>query len=283
MRLREVLLRPYELRGGARDRARARDLPRRGRGPRRPDLGGTWPTGAGGHVRLHAARRATSYSRHPRAAGPPWETDAGGRSHAQRRDGGGDGRMISEEGGGTKRDTRRRRILVVDDERGILVYVGANLRQQGYEVVTAQDGRQALEAAALRPPDLVILDLAMPELDGFETLGRLREWTPAPVLVLSAHADEVGKVRALDLGADDYLTKPFSVQELLARVRVALRRVDTYGAPAGGPALDLGGPAALVVDLARRVVTRGGEEVHLTRTEYELLAYLARRLDRVVS
>jgi two-component system KDP operon response regulator KdpE len=190
--------------------------------------------------------------------------------------------MISDEGGGTKRDTRRRRILVVDDERGILVYVGANLRQQGYEVVTAQDGRQALEAAALRPPDLVILDLAMPELDGFETLGRLREWTRAPVLVLSAHADEVGKVRALDLGADDYLTKPFSVQELLARVRVALRRVDTYGAPAGGPALDLGGPAALVVDLARRVVTRGGEEVHLTRTEYELLAYLARRLDRVV-
>jgi two-component system KDP operon response regulator KdpE len=185
---------------------------------------------------------------------------------------------VQSRGGGP-----RRRVLVVDDEQGILVYVGANLRQQGYDVVTARDGREALEAAALRPPDLVVLDLAMPELDGFETLARLREWTQVPVIVLSAHADEPGKVRALDLGADDYLTKPFGVQELLARVRVALRRVDTYGAPAGGPLIDLGGPEALEVDLARRVVSRRGQEVHLTRTEYELLAYLARHLDKVVT
>jgi two-component system KDP operon response regulator KdpE len=185
--------------------------------------------------------------------------------------------------GGAAAAGRRRRILVVDDEQGILVYVGANLRQQGYEVVTARDGQEALDKAALQPPDLVILDLAMPVLDGFETLARLREWTQAPVVVLSAHADEADKVRALDLGADDYLTKPFGVPELLARVRVALRRVDTYGAQASGGAIDLGGNARVVVDLASRVVTRGGEEVHLTRTEYELLAYLARNLGRVVT
>ena len=190
---------------------------------------------------------------------------------------------------GTTADTgaaaigRRRRILVVDDEQGILVYVGANLRQQGYEVVTARNGQEALEKAALQPPDLVILDLAMPVMDGFEALTRLREWTAAPVVVLSAHADEADKVRALDLGADDYLTKPFSVPELLARVRVALRRLDTYGAPASGGAVALGGKAQVVIDLAARVVTRGGEDVHVTRTEYELLAYLARNLGRVVT
>jgi two-component system KDP operon response regulator KdpE len=178
----------------------------------------------------------------------------------------------------------RRRILVVDDEHGILLYVGANLRQQGYEVVTARNGQEALERAALQPPDLVILDLAMPVLDGLATLRRLREWTQVPVVVLSAHADEADKVRALDLGADDYLTKPFGVGELLARVRVAFRRVDIYGgAPARPARVEVGGPADLAIELALRVVTRAGEEVHLTRTEYELLAYLARHLGRVVT
>lgn len=178
---------------------------------------------------------------------------------------------------------QRRRILVVDDEPGILVYVGANLRQQGYEVQSVRNGQEALDAAALHPPDLVVLDLAMPVMDGFTTLQRLREWTQVPVVVLSAHADEADKVRALDLGADDYLTKPFGVEELLARVRVALRRVDTYGAPSGNAVVDLGGPANLEVDMASRIVRRDGEEIHLTRTEYELLAYLARQLGRTVS
>jgi two-component system KDP operon response regulator KdpE len=178
---------------------------------------------------------------------------------------------------------KARRILVVDDEPGILVYVGANLRAQGYEVVTVRHGQGALEAAGLHPPDVIILDLAMPVMDGFETLRRLREWSNSPVIVLSAHADEADKVRALDLGADDYLTKPFGVDELLARVRVALRRLETYGVPAAGPVVDAGGPAGLVIDLGRRVVTRHGDEVHLTRTEYELLAYLARNLGRVVT
>ena len=193
---------------------------------------------------------------------------------------------------------RVRRVLAVDDEQGILVYVGANLRQQGYEVLTAHDGQEALETAALKQPDLVILDLAMPVLDGFETLRRLREWTQVPVIVLSAHADQADKVRALDLGADDYLTKPFGVEELLARVRVAFRRVDTYAAPPGGPIVRLGGAggtgaastssgaaangATIAIDLARRIVVRDGQEIHLTRTEYDLLAYLATNLDRVV-
>ena len=179
-----------------------------------------------------------------------------------------------------------RRILVVDDEPGIVVYVGANLRAQGYEVATARSGQAALDAAALKPPDAVVLDLAMPGIDGYETLRRLREWTLAPVIVLSAHADEADKVRALDLGADDYLTKPFGVDELLARVRVALRRLDAYATVAGGgatgPVVDAGGPASLVIDLGRRLVLRDGDEVQLTRTEYELLAYLARNLGRVV-
>jgi two-component system, OmpR family, KDP operon response regulator KdpE len=191
---------------------------------------------------------------------------------------------------------RVRRVLAVDDEQGILVYVGANLRQQGYEVLTAHDGQEALETAALKQPDLVILDLAMPVMDGFEALRRLREWTQVPVIVLSAHADQADKVRALDLGADDYLTKPFGVEELLARVRVAFRRVDTYAAPPGGPVVRLGGitgigggsgegqasGVTIAIDLARRIVTRDGQEIHLTRTEYDLLAYLATNLDRVV-
>ena len=178
--------------------------------------------------------------------------------------------------------TVSRRVLVADDDHGIRVYVAANLRKQGYEVHTAVDGQEALDVAALRAPDLVILDLAMPVLDGFAVLPRLREWTQVPVIVLSAHADQVDKVRALDLGADDYLTKPFGVEELLARVRVALRRTAAPAA-ATAPTVSLGGETDPTVDLARRVVTVGGRETHLTRTEYDLLAYLAANLDRVVT
>jgi two-component system, OmpR family, KDP operon response regulator KdpE len=178
--------------------------------------------------------------------------------------------------------TAARRVLVADDDHGIRVYVGANLRKQGHEVFTATNGQEALDIAALRAPDLVILDLAMPVLDGFVVLPRLREWSRVPVIVLSAHADQADKVRALDLGADDYLTKPFGVEELLARVRAALRRV-TPPAADDAPSVSLGGPVDPVVDLARRVVTRDGQEVHLTRTEYDLLAYLATNLDRVVT
>ncbi|HEU5315968.1 MAG TPA: response regulator transcription factor [Chloroflexota bacterium] len=178
------------------------------------------------------------------------------------------------------------RVLVVDDEHGIRVYVGANLRKQGYDVRTASGGAEALELAALEPPHLIILDLAMPPPDGFAVLTRLRAWSQTPVIVLSAHADQADKVRALDLGADDYLTKPFGVDELLARVRVALRRAgtatDASAASSARPVVPLGGPANPTIDLARRIVTVDGAEVHLTRTEFDLLAYLAEQLDRVV-
>jgi two-component system KDP operon response regulator KdpE len=180
-------------------------------------------------------------------------------------------------------------VLVVDDEHGIRVYVGANLRKQGYDVRTVSSGAEALDAAALESPHLVILDLAMPPPDGFAVLARLREGSQVPVIVLSAHADQADKVRALDLGADDYLTKPFGVDELLARVRVALRRAGAAGEagdattrPDARPTVALGGPTNPTIDLARRVVAVGGAEVHLTRTEFDLLAYLAGQLDRVV-
>jgi two-component system, OmpR family, KDP operon response regulator KdpE len=174
-----------------------------------------------------------------------------------------------------------RRILVVDDEPGILVYVGANLRAQGYEVATARNGQAALDAAALKPPDAVVLDLAMPGIDGYETLRRLREWTLAPVIVLSAHADEADKVRALDLGADDYLTKPFGVDELLARVRVALRHA---AGPATGTApVFRTADGDLEVDLEHRRVLARGEAVHLRPTEYELLKAFIAHPDKVLT
>jgi two-component system KDP operon response regulator KdpE len=173
-------------------------------------------------------------------------------------------------------------VLVVDDEHGIRVYVGANLRKQGYDVLTASNGQSALDLAALEAPDLIVLDLAMPVVDGFTVLRRLRAWSQVPVIVLSAHADQADKVRALDLGADDYLTKPFGVEELLARVRVAFRRA-AAPPPATGPVVSLGGETNPTIDLARRVVAVSGHDVHLTRTEYDLLAYLATHLDHVVS
>jgi two-component system KDP operon response regulator KdpE len=176
---------------------------------------------------------------------------------------------------------RARRVLVVDDEPGILVYVGANLRGQGYEVATARDGQGALDSAALHPPDVVVLDLAMPGIDGFETLRRLREWSLAPVIVLSAHADQADKVRALDLGADDYLTKPFGVDELLARLRVALRHA--AGPAAGAAPVFRTGDGDLEVDLERRRVTVRGQEVHLRPTEYELLKAFIANADKVLT
>jgi two-component system, OmpR family, KDP operon response regulator KdpE len=171
------------------------------------------------------------------------------------------------------------RVLVVDDEHGIRVYVGANLRRQGYDVLTAANGHEALDVARQTAPDLLVLDLAMPGLDGYGVLERLRRWSQAPVIVLSAHADQADKVRALDLGADDYLTKPFGVPELLARMRAALRR--TAGAAGAEDVVYQRGDVK--VDLARRQVWRDGEEVHLTPTEYKLLAALVRDAGRVVT
>jgi len=159
------------------------------------------------------------------------------------------------------------RILVVDDEPHILRALGTSLRGAGYEVVTATAAAEALTAAAMRPPDAVILDLVLPDGSGIDVCRELRQWTDVPVLVLSAVGDEHEKVLALDAGADDYVTKPFGIDELLARLRAVLRRAP----PAGDPVIDLG---ELVVDVEKRLVTLHGEPVALTPTEFELLRFL---------
>jgi len=171
------------------------------------------------------------------------------------------------------------RVLVVDDEPQIRRSLRVALRANGYAVDEAATGEAALDQAASQPPELVILDLGLPDIDGVEVCRRLREWTQLPVIVLSAHGDEEAKVRALDEGADDYVTKPFSVPELLARMRVALRHA-ALAADRTGRVLCAGD---VKIDLARRLVTRAGSDVHLTPTEYGLLRYLAEHAGRVVT
>jgi two-component system, OmpR family, KDP operon response regulator KdpE len=159
------------------------------------------------------------------------------------------------------------RILVVDDEAQIRTALARALDARGYEVDTASDGEEALDRAAVRPPDLVVLDLNMPVMGGLEVTRRMRAWSAAPILVLSVRDEEPDKVAALDLGADDYLTKPFGVGELLARVRALLRRTDaaTEKTP---PVYRIG---SVDIDMGPHRVTRSGEDVHLTKTEWALL------------
>jgi two-component system KDP operon response regulator KdpE len=170
-------------------------------------------------------------------------------------------------------------VLLVDDEPQLRRYVGASLRARGYDVVTAADGAEALKLFAETQPDLVILDIAMPGPDGFQVCEAIRRISNVPVIMLSARGQERDKVRALDLGADDYLTKPFGVEELLARIRAALRRAGEAGRPAAPAPYR---HAGLEVDFGARRVTVDGREVRLTRTEYELLATLARHAGRVL-
>ena len=163
---------------------------------------------------------------------------------------------------------KARRILVVDDEPQILRALRTSLRAAGYDVHTASDAAGALAAAATHPPDAVILDLVLPDGTGTEVARRLREWTNAPILVLSVVGEDKEKVAALDAGADDYVTKPFSIDELLARLRAALRR----SGPSSDPVLEVG---ELTVDLEKRSVSFAGRAVPLTPTEYDLLRVLA--------
>jgi two-component system KDP operon response regulator KdpE len=168
------------------------------------------------------------------------------------------------------------RVLVVDDEPQIRRALRVALGGHGYQVEVAEDGEAALVAIATRVPDLVVLDLMMPGVGGLEVVRQTRQWSDVPIIVLSARGDERDKVTALDLGADDYLTKPFGIEELLARLRSLLRRA----APAGEPVLTFG---SVVIDHTRRVVTRDGADVHLTPTEYDLLAALAKDADKVLT
>lgn len=168
------------------------------------------------------------------------------------------------------------RILIVDDEAQIRRALGIALGGHGYVVDQAGDGESALVAIAAHEPDVVVLDLVMPAMDGFAVLRQVREFSNVPVIVLSARGQERDKVAALDLGADDYLTKPFGVDELLARIRALLRR---RGAPIA-TVLTFGD---VQIDLAAHVVTRAGAEVHLTPTEYELLRVLATNAGKVLT
>jgi two-component system KDP operon response regulator KdpE len=168
------------------------------------------------------------------------------------------------------------RVLVVDDEPQLVRALRINLRARGYEVDAAPDGRSALDLAARRRPDVVVLDLGLPDMDGVEVIDGLRGWLSVPIIVLSARHASDEKVAALDHGADDYVTKPFGMDELLARLRAAVRR----SAPAEEAAvLDVGD---FVVDLAAKRVTRNGADVRLTPTEWHILEVLARNAGRLV-
>ena len=173
--------------------------------------------------------------------------------------------------------TNGARILVVDDEPAILRTVRANLGRHGFRVDTASTGQEALEHAQARP-DLILLDLGLPDGDGLEVIRSVREQSDIPIIVLSARGAERDKVKALDMGADDYLTKPFGLDELYARIRVALRHSTRL--PGNEPVFRTRG---LVIDVEKRRVTVDDEEIHLTPTEYTLLLTLARNADRVVT
>ena len=171
------------------------------------------------------------------------------------------------------------RVLVTDDEPRYVRAVQVNLEASGYEVFTARNGLEAVDIAATEEPDLIILDIRMPNLDGYEACQRIREFSLVPIIMLTALAENVDKVKGLDVGADDYVTKPFSADELLARVRAVLRRVELGGQQDVCPTFQTGD---LLVDFMRRCVFVGGQKVSLTPTEYRLLYELVTQPGRVL-
>jgi DNA-binding response OmpR family regulator len=173
-----------------------------------------------------------------------------------------------------------KRILIVDDEPRYLRLLEANLRTEGYEVATAQDGVQALDVFSAQPIDLVLLDVMMPRLDGFGTCQRIREFSSVPIVILTARGEEQDRVRGLDLGADDYLVKPFSATELLARVRAVLRRAHP---PAETGQTRFFTHNDLKIDFARAEVWRGEEAISLSATEYRLLLQFAHNIGKILT
>ena len=169
-------------------------------------------------------------------------------------------------------------VLVVDDEPALARALQIHLRAHGWTVTTAPDGRSALDAVATIHPDVVLLDLGLPDMDGMQVIEGIRGWTSVPIVVLSARQHGEDKVEALDIGADDYVTKPFAMQELLARLRAAVRRSQEPVREAAPVAV-----GDLVIDFGRKAVTRGGEDVRLTPTEWAFLELLARNLGKLVS
>jgi two-component system, OmpR family, KDP operon response regulator KdpE len=185
---------------------------------------------------------------------------------------------VTGAGGGNQGDAAPRpRILVVDDEPQIVRALKVVLREAGFDAQAAETAAEALDAAAVRPPEAAIVDLVLPDGDGIELTRRLREWSEMPIIVLSAVGEESQKVRALEAGADDYVTKPFGTRELIARLQAALRRA---GRSEEEPTITADG---LEIDLASRVVRRQGEPVHLTPIEFDLLRALARNRGRLMT
>lgn len=174
--------------------------------------------------------------------------------------------------------SERIRIVIIDDEAPIRKFLKAGLGAQEVEFFEAENGEDGVQLVAQKNPDVVLLDLGLPDLDGHQVLARIRDWSRVPVIVLSARGQERDKVTALDAGADDYLTKPFSVAELMARIRVSLRHSRTES-----PAYSMFETGPLRIDFSSRQVTLDGEEVRLTQIEYRLLALLARHAGKVVT
>lgn len=170
-------------------------------------------------------------------------------------------------------------ILIIDDEPQILRALKTILSSSHFRVISASTGEQALALAAAEQPDVIVLDLTLPDMDGIQVCEQIRDWTRTPIIILSVRDDEKDKVAALDKGADDYLTKPFSIQELLARIRVALR----HSAQSLGNKETVITAGNLRIDLAAHLITLNGEEVKLTATEFKLLSYLAANPDRVLT
>lgn len=171
----------------------------------------------------------------------------------------------------------KKKIMVVDDEKAIRRFLRLTLEAQGYTIIEAENGRVAVETIIAQKPDLLILDLGLPDIDGVEIVRMLREWTNIPIIILSVRDRETDKIQALNTGADDYLTKPFSIGELVARVRAALRRFEI---PINSPVFEVD---HLKVDLVRRLVRVNDQEISLTRTEYELLRTLIIHAGKVLT
>lgn len=178
-------------------------------------------------------------------------------------------------------DASQQRILVVEDDPAVRNLVTTALDLHGYDVERAETGELAVMEAASRNPDLIMLDLGLPDIDGVEVISKIRGWSAVPIIVISARTEDSDKIGALDAGADDYLTKPFSVEELLARVRASLRRSGMAGAGAAESSTFDNGP--LHIDFAAGCATLAGEELQLTPTEYKLLALLAKNVGKVLT
>ncbi len=174
----------------------------------------------------------------------------------------------------------RPRVLIVDDDLAITKFLRANLKAEDYEALTAMDGAEAIEVIEKELPDLIILDIMLPKIDGFEVCRQLREWSQMPIIMLSARGDEEDKIKCLNLGADDYITKPFGVGELIARVKALFRRTEAVGTIPTQPSFTTGD---LEINFAGRRVTIAGKEVKLTPTEFSLLQELTLNAGKVLT